>query len=114
MGIPLTTKEAAADAAVALGTWISAHTGATGTTGANEKAGVSRVQTTWSADTTDDGDRTGTQVTLSVSADTYVEYGIWSSGPGTGGTFIGGVAFVEGNQVFSAAGELKVTPKWKG
>lgn len=114
MGVPNTTKEAAADAVVALGAWVSAHTGATGTTGANEKAGVARVQTVWSADTTDDGERTGTQVTLAVSADTYVEYGLWTSGPGTGGTFIGGVAFAEGNQVFSSPGDLKVTPKVKG
>lgn len=112
MGIPLATKEAAADAAWALGTWISAHTGATGTTGANEKAGVARVQTTPSTDVTDDGERTGSQVTLAVTADTYVEYGIWTAA--VAGTFIGGVAFVEGNQVFSSSGELKVTPKWKG
>jgi hypothetical protein len=111
MGVPLTTKEAAVDAVVALGAWISAHTGATGTTGANEKAGVARVQTTWSADTTDDGERVGTQVILAVPADTYVEYGVWTAE--VGGVFIGGVAFTEGNQVFSAAGELKVTPKFK-
>lgn len=75
------TKEALADAFVALGSWLSMHTGNPGITGANEATGggYARKQTTWVADTTDDGVRTGSTVEFDVPAGTYTHVGLWSA-----------------------------------
>ena len=108
---PGSTKEALADAYIALGDRISLHTGNPGTAGANEASGGSpayaRQVTTWSADTTDDGERLGTQVTIDVPAGTYTHVGIWSSG----GSFIDGYDLPT-DIVMSVQGQIKITPKY--
>lgn len=109
MGIPNATHQAAADGIKALGTWISAHTAAGGTTGANEATGGSyaRRQTTWTSGST--GVVTGSTVNIPVAAGTYVEGGIWSAV--TAGTFVGSAAFTGGNVVVSGTGaSIDVTP----
>ena len=109
MGIPNATKQAAADAIKALGAWISVHTGAAGTTGANEASGGSyaRQQTTWTSGST--GVVNGTAVTIPVAAATYVEGGVNSAS--TAGTFVGSAAFAGGNVVVSGTGaSIVVTP----
>lgn len=109
MGIPNTTKQAAADAIKALGAYISVHTGAGGTTGANEATGGSyaRQLATWTSGTT--GTVSGSAVTVPVAAGTYVEGGIWSAV--SAGTFVGSNAFSGGNVVVSGSGaSIVVTP----
>lgn len=107
---PGVTKEAASDAIVALGDWISLHTASPGTTGANEATGGSpayaRKQTTWSADVTDDGIRAGTQVTIDVAAGTYTHFGVWSAS--SGGTYRDGGTIA--STAMGAQGQIKVTP----
>jgi hypothetical protein len=107
---PDLTKETASDAVIALGDWISLHTGSPGTTGANEATGGSpayaRKQTTWSADVTDDGVRAGTQVTIDVAAATYTHFGVWSAS--SGGTYRGGGTIT--STVMASQGQIKVTP----
>lgn len=109
MGIPNATHQAAADGIKALGSWISLHTAAAGTTGASEATGggYARKQTTWTSGTT--GAVTGTLVNISCAAGTYVEGGIWSAV--TAGTFVGSNAFSGGNVVVSGTGaSIDVTP----
>ena len=106
------TKEALADAYIALGAYVSLHTGDPSTTGANEATGGSpayaRKQTTWSADAVDDGVRAGTEVTIDVPAGTYTWAGLWSAV--SGGTFIDKVDITD--TVMSAQGQIKVTPTY--
>ena len=109
MGIPNATHQAASNAIANLGAYISLHTAAAGTTGANEATGGSyaRVQTTWSAGST--GTNTGSVVNISCAAGTYVEGGIWSLV--SGGTFVGSAAFTGGNVIVSGTGaSIAVTP----
>jgi hypothetical protein len=109
MGIPNATHQAAADGIKALGTWISLHTAAAGTTGANEATGggYARKQTTWTSGST--GTVAGTLVNIPCAAGTYVEGGIWSAL--TAGTFVGSNAFSGGNVVVSGTGaSIDVTP----
>lgn len=107
------TKEALADAYIALGAYVSLHTASPGSTGANEATGGSpayaRQQTTWSADTTDDGVRAGTQVTIDAPAGTYTHIGLWSAA--SGGTFIDGYD-IPTDVVLSSQGQVKVTPTY--
>lgn len=109
---PGSTKEVAADAVVALGVYVSLHTASPGTTGANEASGGSpayaRQATTWSADSTDDGVRTGTQVTIDLPAGTYTHFGLWSAA--SGGTYIDGGTIA--STTLSAQGQIKVTPTY--
>jgi hypothetical protein len=109
MALPVATREALADAFIALGDLVSLHTADPGLTGANEQSGGSaaREQTVWSADATDDGERVGTQVTVDVPAGTFTHLGIWSS---DGTIFRGGGPIT--NTVMSAPGQIKVTPKY--
>lgn len=111
MALPNATKQASSNAVAALGTWISLHTGAGGsTTGANEATGggYARKQTTWSA--TGTGTNNGTEVNISCAAGTYTEGGIWSAV--TSGTFVGSVAFDGGSVVVSGTGaSIDVTPR---
>ena len=106
------TKEALADAYIALGAYVSLHTGDPSTTGANEATGGSpayaRKQTTWSADAVDDGVRAGTEVTIDVPAGTYTHAGLWTAV--SGGTFIDKVDITD--TVMSAQGQIKVTPTY--
>jgi hypothetical protein len=109
MGIPNATHQAAADAIKALGTWISVHTAAAGTTGASEATGggYARKQTTWTSGST--GVVNGTVQNVPVAAGTYVEGGIFSAV--TAGTFVGSGAFGGGNVVVSGSGaSIDVTP----
>lgn len=108
MALPAATREALADAFIALGDLISLHTGDPGTTGASEQSGGAgaREQTTWSADAVDDGERVGTQVTIDVPAGTFTHLGIW----GPGGEFRGGGPITQ--VIMSAPGQIKVTPKY--
>lgn len=110
MGIPNNTHKVGSDAIAALGRHISAHTGAGGTTGANEATGggYGRVQTTWTSGST--GTNSGSEVNVPVAAGTYVEGGIWSAS--TSGTFVGSEAFDGGNVVVSGAGaSIDITPR---
>lgn len=103
MGIPNPTHQIASNAIASCGNYISLHTDAGGTSGANETSGGSyaRQQSTpWAADGV--GDNSGPQVNIPCAAGTYKEGGIWSTasgtalsapsgagaaGSGTGGTF---------------------------
>lgn len=110
MGKPNATKQASSDAVAALGDWISAHTGAGGTTGANEAAGggYARQQTVWTPDGS--GTNNGSEVIIPVAAGTYVEGGIYSAV--TAGTFVGSEAFDGGNVVVNGSGAfVAVTPR---
>ncbi|ALA48569.1 minor tail protein [Mycobacterium phage PopTart] len=110
MGIPNATHKAASDAIAALGDWISVHTGAAGTTGANEATGggYAREQTSWTSGST--GTNTGDEVEISVAAGTYVEGGIWSAS--SSGTFVGSEAFDDGDVEVSGTGaSISVTPR---
>lgn len=81
MGIPSATHQTASNAVAGLGNWISLHTAAAGTTGANEASGGSyaRQQSTpWTPDGI--GDNNGPQVQIFCAAGTYVEAGIFSTG----------------------------------
>lgn len=112
MAIPDSTYQTASNAIAALGSWISVHTGAGGTTGANEASGApyARAQTTW---TPSGGNNLGTQVNVPVPPGTYVEGGIWSAA--TSGTFVGSRPFAGGNVVVSGAGaSIDITPTIKG
>lgn len=106
------TKEALADAYIALGSYISLHTGSPSTTGANEATGGSpayaRQQTTWSADAVDDGVRAGTQVAIDLPAGTYTHWGLWTAS--SGGTFIDGGTIT--STTLGAQGQIKVTPTY--
>lgn len=109
MGIPNATHQAASNAVAALGSYISLHTAAAGTTGASEATGggYARVQTTWTAGST--GTNTGSVVNISCAAGTYVEGGIFSAS--SSGTFVGSAAFGGGNVVVSGTGaSISVTP----
>lgn len=109
MGVPNATKYAAINAVTALGGYISAHTAAAGTTGANEGSGTGygpRPQTTWP---TNADPVTGSLVNLPVPAGTYVEFGCWSAA--SAGTFDWSTAFSGGNITVSGSGaSIAITP----
>ncbi len=109
MAIPNGTRQAASNAMAALGSWISVHTGAAGTTGTAEATGggYGRRQTAWTPNGS--GANNGSEVNIPVAAGTYVEGGIWSAA--SGGTFVGSAAFGGGNVVVSGTGaSINVTP----
>lgn len=102
MAIPNATHAAASAAIAALGHYISVHTAAAGTTGANEATGggYTRGNTTWTPDGA--GLNSGSTVNIPLAAGTYVEGGIYSAS--TGGTFVGSSAFTGGNVIVSGSG----------
>lgn len=109
MSIPNATLQAASNAIAALGAYISLHTGAGGTTGANEATGGSYVRqlTAWTPGST--GVNNGSQVNIPCAAATYTEGGIFSAS--TSGTFVGSQAFTGGSVVVSGTGaSVNVTP----
>lgn len=111
MAFPNVTKEAAVVAAKATNfAFASLHTGAAGTTGANEATGGSpayaRKAITWT-DGASDGQTVGAQVTFDVPAGTYVEIGFWSAA--SGGTFGGSIALAS-SAVLGSQGQVLVTP----
>lgn len=113
MAIPNATLQAAATAVKNLGSWISVHTSAGGTTGANEATGggYARKQTTWPAGSMVGSAYTfvGSTVNIPVAAGTYAEAGIWSAS--TSGTFVASAAFSGGSVVVSGSGaSIDVTP----
>jgi hypothetical protein len=119
MSITNATHQAASNAIASLGTWISLHTSAAGTTGANEASGggYSRKQSTpWSADGA--GDNNSPQVNLPCAAGTYTESGIWSTATGTALAVPSGVtatAVAGGSFTTSTTGYFKITAfNWAG
>lgn len=106
-GYTAATKETAALAITALGSWISLHTADPGTTGTSEASGggYARKQTTWTGGASD-GSVPGSQVTVDVAAGTYTYFGVWSAS--TAGTFIGSVAIT--STTLGATGQILVTP----
>ena len=109
MAIPNGTRQAASNAMAALGSWISVHTAAAGTTGASEATGggYGRRQTTWTPNGS--GTNNGSEVNVPVAAGTYVEGGIWSAS--SAGTFVASAAFGGGNVVVSGTGaSINITP----
>lgn len=89
-------------------TYISLHTGAPGTTGANEATGGSpayaRKQTTWGAASA--GVATGSQVSIDVPAGTFTDAGGWSAA--TGGTFFDRLAI--SSTTVGANATILITP----
>jgi len=105
------TKETAATAVTALGSWVSLHTADPGTTGTSEATGGSpayaRKQTTWTAGSSD-GVVNGSQVSIDAPAGTYTYAGLWSAA--TAGTFVGSVAITA--TTLGAQGQVLVTPTY--
>jgi hypothetical protein len=109
MAIPDATKLAACAAAAGLGSWVTLFTGAAGTTGINEQASPTRMQTAWSAST---NKYVGTEVKVPAAAGTYVEAGVFSAS--SGGTFVGSGAFTGGNVIVSGTNaSIDVTLTWQ-
>lgn len=110
MAFTAASRENAAAGVVSGITHASLHTGAAGTTGANEATGGSpayaRKAITFTGGAVD-GSSVGSQVTFDVPAGTYVEIGFWTAA--TGGTFIASVALAS-NAVLGSQAQLQVTP----
>lgn len=91
MGLSNAALNQGADAIAAGAGWISLHDGDPGAAGANEIPGVARKAAAWapaggSGDTT-----TGPHLFTGAPANQPVtHFGLWSSGPGIGGTWKGG------------------------
>jgi hypothetical protein len=112
MALSPTARNAQASAFAAGATWISAHTGDPGTTGANEDTTVPRKQTTWGSPS--GGDIVGSQVALDISGaggGPYTHFGVWSAV--SGGVFWGGNTLTPA-ETFLGAGQLRVTPTIDG
>ena len=108
MAFATATKNAAVDAIVALGNWISLHTADPGTTGASEATGGSyaRQQSTFGASS--GGVATGSEVTFAgLVAAAYTHFGQWSAS--TAGTFRHGNVLTP-SMTLGGTGTLKVTP----
>lgn len=105
------TKETAATAVTATGTWISLHTSDPGTTGTGEATGGSpayaRKQTTWTAGSSD-GVVNGSAVSIDVPAGTYTHVGVWTAV--TAGTFVGGFALSSSTGALPGQAVVAVTP----
>lgn len=104
----VTARNALVSAYTANATWVSLHTGAPGTTGANEvPAGTyARKQTTFGAPS--GGSATGSQVSIDVPAGgPYTHYGLWTAV--SGGTFYDG-GELDPDETFAGVGILRVTP----
>jgi hypothetical protein len=108
MAFATATKNAAVDAIVALGNWISLHTADPGTTGASEASGgtYARQQSTHGASAS--GVATGTEVTFAgLIAAAYTHFGYWSAV--TAGIFRHGNVLTP-SMTLGGTGTLKVTP----
>lgn len=110
MAFAAATKNAAVDAVVALGNWISLHTADPGTTGASEASGgpgpYARQQSTFGAASA--GVATGSEVTFAgLAAAAYTHWGAWSAS--TAGTFRHGNVLTP-SMTLGGTGTLKVTP----
>jgi hypothetical protein len=102
------TKEAAALAVTALGSYVSLHTADPSTTGASETTGGGyvRKQTTWTGGASD-GSVPGSQVAFDAAAGTYTHIGIWSAA--SAGTYVAGFA-LSAPVTLGASGQVLVTP----
>lgn len=104
--------EQLAIAAAGEGNWIALHTGAPGSTGANELTGGSpaygRQQTTWAAGA-EDGMVTGSEVEFNVPASTITHYSVWTAS--SGGEFLWSVNFPGSGVTFPGQAVLKVIAK---
>jgi hypothetical protein len=100
------SKEAAILAIASTITQASLHTGAAGTTGANEATGGSpayaRKACTFSGGASD-GSAVASQVTFDAPAGTYTEVGFWA-----GSTFVGSLPLT--GAVLAVQGQVLVTP----
>jgi hypothetical protein len=113
MAIPNATHQAGCNTIASLGNYISLHTSAAGTTGANETTGGGysrQLSTPWTPDGT--GDNNSPQVNLPCAAGTYTEAGIWSTASGTTLSVPSGVtatAVAGGSFTTSTTGYFKIT-----
>ena len=108
-------RETLATAYGTAGTWISCHTGAPGTTGANEQSttgspAYARKATTWSPGASD-GVNNGLQVTIDIpgGGPAITDIGLWTAA--TGGTFLDSYHLGTA-QTFATQGQLLVTPSF--
>jgi len=102
-------------AITALATWVSAHTGAPGNTGANEVTGGSyaRVQTTWAAPV--NGSVFGSTVSISIPAgNTILGWGVWDSPLAPGGNYGAGYLLPVSGGYFATDGVVQITPVLTG
>ena len=83
MGTPNPTLQRSSDAVAGLGKWISVHTDAAGTTGANEASGggYSRQAAAWTPDGA--GNNTSGQVQIALPPGQFVEGGVNSTESGS-------------------------------
>lgn len=106
MAIPDATHKAACDAVVALGAYVSVHSGAAGTTGANEATGGSyaRQLAAFPTGSMSGGywTRQAPAVNVPVAAGTYPETGLWSAA--SSGTFVASTPFVGGDVTVAGTG----------
>lgn len=105
MGYSTAAKNAAINGIVALGNWMTLHTGDPGATGASEGAGVTRAQSTYPG--ASGSSTTGSQAVIAVPPGTYTHWGQWSAS--TAGTFITGGA-LSASEVYGVAGTYGLTP----
>jgi hypothetical protein len=107
--MPLTIDECnnIANAEASRLTWLSAHTGDPGTTGANETTGpdYQRQQITWNA--ASNGFATAQQEAFGVLGGDYTHYGFWDAQ--SGGNFLGGDP-LDAVSTLQAPGTLRITP----
>lgn len=101
------TKEALAQAYTARGSWVAAHTSASTEASGG---GYSRVQTTWSAGTANDGIYTGSEVEITVPAGTYTHGAIYTAS--TGGTRVDVQPLDAPRTFVGAGGILRITPTY--
>ena len=104
----VTARNALVSAYTANATWVSVHTGAPGTTGANEVVGgpYARKQSTFGSPA--GGTVTGSQVAVDVPAGgPYTHWGLWTAV--SGGTFYDG-GELNPDETFAGVGILRVTP----
>jgi len=115
MGIPNQTRQAASNAAAALGTWASIHgtpqggggDGLGALNGANEATGggYSRKQFAWTPNGT--GTNTSSEQTIPVPKGEWKEAGYWSAS--SGGTFCGSGPFGGSSIIITGDGGSIVT-----
>lgn len=104
----VTARNALVSAYSGNATWVAVHTGAPGTTGANEVVGApyARKQTTFGAPS--GGSVTGSQVSIDVPAGgPYTHWSLWTAV--SGGTFYDG-GELNPDETYAGVGILRVTP----
>ena len=108
MGLVNAALNVAADCITGSAAWMSLHDADPGLTGANEIAGVARKATAWSPAGGSGDSTTGPHLFTGGPANGPVlYYGLWTTGPGVGGTFLGSALLV-GDTQFNSAGEYTV------